>query len=228
MPIAQFPPVEEADDSGLLGIGGDVSVPSLLLAYQSGIFPWPIIDDDVLAWFAPPERSLLFLEEFHIPRSLQKERKKSSFQFTIDRAFDQVIHACSQAENRYDSKGRPQNGTWITEEMVAGYQAFHQAGYAHSVECWDGSDLVGGLYGVSVGGMFAGESMFHKKSNASKLALLFLVDFLKEHSVPWIDCQVMTPLFESFGARDISRDAFMRLLKTSLSKPAPFPSRPSL
>jgi leucyl/phenylalanyl-tRNA--protein transferase len=176
----------------------------------------------VLAWFAPPERSLLFLDELHIPRSLQKERKKSSFRFTIDASFNRVIEACSQAENRFDSRGRPQNGTWITQEMVAGYQAFHRAGYAHSVECWDGLELVGGLYGVSVGGMFAGESMFYTAPNASKLALLFLIDYLRGHHIPWVDCQVMTPLFESFGARDIPRAEFMQLLKVSLSKAPPF------
>ena len=226
MPIAQFPPVDEADETGLLGIGGDVSVPSLLLAYRSGIFPWPILEDDVLAWFAPPERSILFLDEFHIPRTLAKEKKKSSFHFTIDKAFSTVIEECSRAQNRFDSRGRRQKGTWITSELVTGYKSFHEAGFSHSVECWNGTELVGGLYGVSVGGMFAGESMFYKAPNASKLSLVFLVEFLKERSVAWIDCQVMTPLFESFGARDIAREKYMRLLDASLNHPPPFDRRP--
>lgn len=216
MVITRFPPVESADRHGLLAVGGDVEVPSLLLAYKSGIFPWPI-EEDVLTWFAPPRRALLFLDRFHAPRSLLKMRKREApiLEIRFDHDFETVIRACSELENR----GK-QQGTWITQEMIAGYIELHKAGYAHSVECYVGGELRGGLYGVSIGRMFAGESMFYRYPNASKYCLLALVERLVEKGVPWIDCQVMTPFFESLGAVEVSRKEFMRLLSDAIAKPA--------
>lgn len=211
MVIERFPPVERADEYGLLAAGGDLEVESLLLAYRSGIFPWPIYED-TLTWFAPPRRAVLKLSEFHISKSLAKARKITPLSFTIDRKFSEVITGCREASNRHASAG-----TWISDEIVAGYSELHRAGYCHSIEANHGDNLVGGLYGVSLGKMFCGESMFYREPNASKLALCFLVDHLRSQGVTWIDCQVMTPLFKTFGAREITRNAFMKLLQESLS-----------
>ena len=208
----------------MIAIGGDLSVQTLCDAYQHGIFPWPV-DETVLTWFSPPERAVLFFDEFHLPRSLARERRRHKFSFTIDKAFEHVIEHCSAAKNRLDSRGRPQRGTWITGEMKAAYKQLARAGFAHSVECWSGDALIGGLYGVSLGLMFAGESMFYLQPNASKLALCFLVDQLRARGVQWIDCQVMTPLFASFGARAIPRQEFLMLLAAAItSKLSAFPT----
>lgn len=215
MPIKEFPSVDLADDDGLLAAGGDLAVESLLLAYRSGIFPWPLYPD-VLTWFAPPERAVLFLEKFHVSTSLKKERRRSKFVFTIDRAFQSVIDHCRTVKNRRDSRGRRQRGTWITPEMLAAYTDLHQAGYAHSVECWDGSRLVGGIYGVAIGLMFAGESMFYLEPNASKLAFVYLVEHLRARGASWMDCQVVTPLTESFGAELITRKEFSQILSEAI------------
>ncbi len=216
MVVRCFPPLSHADESGLLAIGGDCEVESLLLAYRHGIFPWPF-DDRILAWFSPPQRAVLFLDDFHVPQSLAKARKNSIWKFTIDRQFEKVIKECSKSKNR-----KPQRGTWITRTIVDGFIRFHRAGYAHSVECWDDDRLIGGLYGVSIGGMFAGESMFYLETNASKLCLCFLIDYLRERGVEWIDCQQLTPTFASFGAREIPREKFVALLDRALVKPAVF------
>ena len=213
MVIQAFPPVEQADEYGLLAFGGDLEVESLLLAYRNGIFPWPL-DARLLTWFAPSQRTILWLRDFHISRSLKKVINQSKFYFSIDRCFTEVIRACAATRRR---KG--QRGTWITSEMVKAYIALHQAGYAHSIEAWDENTLVGGLYGVSIGKMFAGESMFYVRNNASKLALCFLVDYLRERSVEWIDCQVMTPLFKHLGAIQIARDDFQVLLINAVDLP---------
>lgn len=216
MVIARFPPVELADRHGLLAVGGDLEVASLLLAYRGGIFPWPV-EEDVLTWFAPKKRAVLFLDKFTPPRSLLKSLKKdlSRISFAINRDFESVIKACAELKNR----GR-QQGTWITGEIVQGYLGFHRAGYAHSVECYIDGELKGGLYGVSVGRMFAGESMFYRHPNASKYCLVHLIDLLKQKEVPWIDCQVMTPFFSGLGAVEIERQRFMRLLNEAISLPA--------
>lgn len=213
MVIKRFPPVSDADENGLLAIGGDLEVESLLLAYRNGVFIWPVIEG-VLTWFAPPKRAVLFLDEFYIPSSLRKLRRKANFSFKINCDFNAVILACAENVNR----GR-QGGTWITPEVVAAYKALHEAGYAASIECYQDEKLAGGLYGVVINGMFAGESMFYRVSNASKLALCFLVDYLREQGVPWIDCQVLTPLLESFGARELNREDFMETLQQELNRP---------
>ena len=205
MPIREFPPIEYADENGLLAMGGDLHPLSLMLAYRNGIFPWPT-EGIPLAWFSPPERAVLVFEELHIPRSLERERKRSSLRFTIDQAFKAVITACSTAH-------RPgQNGTWITPDMKEAYVDLHKAGFAHSLEAWQDDKLVGGIYGVDVDGAFAAESMFYEEPYASKLALLALIDHLKARGGTWMDIQVMTPHMERLGGRVISREQFLEAL----------------
>ena len=214
MVVTAFPPLESADEYGLLAVGGDLEVQSLLLAYRSGVFPWPLIGVEDLTWFSPPERTLLFLNECHISRSLIRKFKKTEYRFEIDRDVPRIIQACASAKNR--SQG---TGTWITKRMVDAYVHLHEAGYCHSVECYAEDRLVGGLYGVSIGGMFAGESMFHNEANGSKFALWYLVSYLKSQGVEWIDCQQMTPLLQSFGARNVPRAEFVRLLSAAIARP---------
>lgn len=210
MTVNRFPPVEFADKQGVLAVGGDVEPASLLLAYKSGIFPWPI--DDMLVWFAPPKRAVLFVDKFHPSRSLEKEIKQGKFQFAIDKKFDNVVRACASATNRNGP------GTWINSEMIEGYTALHKKGYAHSVECYQKGKLVGGLYGVSIGSMFAGESMFYVVPNASKMCLYYLVKHLAEKGGEWIDCQVMTPHLKRFGAEELRRSQFMKILKKAVRR----------
>ena len=222
MTILAFPPVDEADEHGLLAIGGDLEIDSLLLAYRSGIFPWPL-DEETLAWFAPERRTVLFLDKLHIAQSLRKEQRRSKFTFAFNKNFEQVIEHCAEVKNR----GK-QRGTWITSDMIDAYCEFHRAGYCHSIECYEGEDLVGGLYGVSIGAMFAGESMFYRKPNASKLAFIYLCQYLSKRGLPWIDCQIMTPFLASFGAEEVSRAAFLKLLLEQTSrKLSVFPLKPS-
>ena len=210
MTVLDFPPVENADEHGLLAIGGDLNVDSLLLAYRSGIFPWPL-HEDLLTWFAPPKRAVLFFEDLHISKSLRKELNKNKFQIKIDTNFELVIKECAKTKFR---KG--QQGTWITQEMIDAYIEFNKAGYAHSIEAYIDDQLVGGHYGVSIGGMYAGESMFYREPNASKVSLVHIIEHLKSQGVTWLDCQVMTPLLESFGAKEIDRDKYMELLGKSI------------
>lgn len=220
MVIEMFPPVEEADSDGLLAIGGDLEVESLLLAYSSGIFPWPH-NERRLAWFAPPKRAIILLDKFHIAKSLAKERNRRLFKFSINQAFQEVITECRISQNRVG-----QSGTWITKAMLEGYINFHRAGYAHSFECWEKDNLVGGVYGISIGRMFAGESMFYLKPNASKLALWFLIEHLRKQNVAWMDCQVINPNIARFGAVQIDRNIYHELLSQSVNQPSKltFPS----
>lgn len=212
MVISSFPPLHAADETGLIAIGGDLRVDSLLLAYRSGIFPWPV-DEHILTWFSPPMRTVLFLNEFHPSKSLVKAARRGEFTVKFDTAFREVIEACAKSKNRPG-----QRGTWITREIVDAYIEFHKAGYAHSIESFKDDSLAGGLYGVAIGGMFAGESMFFRQPNASKVALFHLVEHLRERGVEWIDCQAPTPLFEGFGARDIPREEYIQLLQTALAR----------
>ena len=217
MTVLEFPSVEEADEDGVLCVGGDLEVESLLLAYRSGIFPWPVSAKYPIVWFAPPKRALLFLDDVHISRSLARKRDDTCT-FHIDRDFPEVIRACAAAKNR-----RLGPGTWITPAMVEAYIELHRRGWCHSVECWIDGELAGGLYGVSIGKFFAGESMFYRKPNASKLALWYLTEWLREQGAEWIDCQQLTPLLKSFGAREVSRAEFMELLRTAVESPPLFP-----
>ncbi|HEX8153613.1 MAG TPA: leucyl/phenylalanyl-tRNA--protein transferase [Thermoanaerobaculia bacterium] len=195
----------------IVAIGDDLSVDTLREAYRSGIFPWPH-EGLPLPWFSPRRRTVIVFDELHVGRTLRRAAARAPFTFTIDRAFDDVIRACSEVP-------RPeQDGTWIGPEMIAAYTALHRAGDAHSVEAWDGDRLAGGLYGIDAGGVFTGESMFHRASDASKLALLFLIDHLQSRGATWLDCQVMTPHMEALGAREISRSRFLDMLAAAQAR----------
>lgn len=197
--------------SDVVAMGEDLRVATLREAYRKGIFPWPH-DRLPLPWFSPRRRAVIFFDDLHLGRSLQKMKKRAPYTFTIDRDFRSVIRACAEME-------RPdQDGTWIEPQIVIAYTRFHEAGDAHSVEAWDGDELAGGLYGVDAGGVFTGESMFYRRSDASKLALLFLIDHLRERGAAFLDCQVMTPHMEALGAREISRGRFLDLLAESQAK----------
>ena len=205
MTIVKFPDPRLASPKGIVALGGDLEPESLILAYHQGIFPWPI-QGLPLAWFCPPERAILEWEHLHKPRSLARFERKKPFQFSLDRSFDQVIAECSKVP-------RPgQEGTWITKKMLVAYKRFHKLGHAHSIEVWRDGVLVGGLYGVDAKGVFVGESMFHVEANASKLAILFLMDYLHSRGSNWLDIQVMTPHMESLGARMVSRDEYLEKL----------------
>ena len=207
MSFSRFPPVEKADEDGLLALGGSLSSEVLLEAYSSGIFPWPF-EERYLAWFSPPKRAVLFLKDLRVPKSLLRLIKKGEYQIRINTCFKEVIEACARSPNR---KG--QHGTWITDSMIDAYCHLHKLGYAHSIEYFEHSKLKGGLYGVSIGRMFAGESMFYDKPNASKLALYHLVNLLKQQNVEWIDCQVMTRHLQALGAVEIERKSFIKMLR---------------
>jgi leucyl/phenylalanyl-tRNA--protein transferase len=207
--LSRFPDPRHARGD-IVAFGNDLSVETLRDAYRHGIFPWPH-DDLPLPWFSPRRRTVLFFEEVHAGRSLRKAVAKSPYTFTIDRAFADVIAACAAAP-------RPdQDGTWIGPEIVRAYTALHRAGDAHSVELWDGRELIAGLYGVDSGGVFTGESMFYRRPNGSKIALLGLVDHLRERGATWLDCQVMTPHMEALGARQITRGRFLDMLAAAQS-----------
>lgn len=203
----EFPDVELAlsDPDGLLAIGGDLSPERLLSAYRSGIFPWYNQDQPIL-WWSPDPRTVLFPERLHVSRSLHKVLAKNTYNVTFDAAFPRVIQAC--AESR---KG--EYGTWITPAMIAAYCQLHKIGVAHSVETWHDGELVGGIYGLALGRVFFGESMFSRRDNASKVAFVHLVRWLHEWNYVLLDCQIHSAHVACFGAEPISRAEFMRLLK---------------
>jgi leucyl/phenylalanyl-tRNA--protein transferase len=197
-----FPPIENAlkNPQGLLAAGGDLSVERLLKAYGEGVFPW-FEEDQPILWWSPDPRIVLFPEHFKPSRSLRKLLRQNRFRVTRDQAFDEVIEACSQSRSYGD-------GTWITDDMKQAYGAIHQAGFAHSIECYLDDELVGGLYGIGLGRLFFGESMFHRVSDASKVAFAHLVRMLDAAHCPLIDCQVSNPHLKSLGATEISRKHF--------------------
>lgn len=207
-----FPSPELAREDGLLAVGGDLSEKRLLLAYRTGIFPW-FSDGDPIIWWSPDPRLVLFPTEIKVSKRFQRVLRQDIFHVTMDTAFEQVIRSCSQIRR----KGDP--GTWIVPEMIDAYCRLHAAGYAHSVEAWRDGVLAGGLYGISLGRCFFGESMFSRVSNASKVAFVRMVDHLNRLSFPLIDCQVRTEHLMRFGARMISRRRFLNLLAHSLSEP---------
>lgn len=208
----EFPPVHLSREDGLLAVGGDLSVNRLLLAYSMGIFPWYNWDEPVL-WWSPDPRLVLFPREVKISRSLKKIMKRKTFRITLDTAFEQVIRACASIRTENDE------GTWIGKNMMDAYLRLHHEGFAHSVEAWSGDRLAGGLYGVSLGRCFFGESMFAYESNASKTAFATLCNHLALSGFDLIDCQVKTRHLMSFGAREIPRDEFVRILSESLDYP---------
>ncbi|HEV7919977.1 MAG TPA: leucyl/phenylalanyl-tRNA--protein transferase [Thermoanaerobaculia bacterium] len=202
--MTRFPDPRRAPGD-VVAIGEDLAVETLREAYRRGIFPWPH-ETLPLPWFSPRRRTVIVFEELHVGRSLRKAFQRKAYTYTIDRDFSAVIRGCAASE-------RPeQEGTWIGPKIVAAYTRLHRAGDAHSVEVWDGEQLVGGLYGIDAGGVFTGESMFHLTPDASKLALLFLIEHLRERGATWLDCQVMTPHMAALGAREISRGRFLDLL----------------
>jgi leucyl/phenylalanyl-tRNA--protein transferase len=209
-----FPPVDEAlrEPNGLLAAGGDLSPARLLDAYRQGIFPW-FGDEDPLLWWSPDPRMVLILDELHVSRSLRKVIRSGRFQVTADRAFSAVVSGC--AEPRIDAEG-----TWITTEMRAAYARLAALGYAHSVEAWQNDALVGGLYGVAIGRMFFGESMFARVSDASKVAFVAMVRQLQHWDFRMIDCQMPTAHLASLGAREIPRREFLAQLARAVREPA--------
>jgi leucyl/phenylalanyl-tRNA--protein transferase len=210
MVIKRFPSVEEADEDGLLAIGGDLEPESVLLAYQSGIFPWPL-GEETLAWFAPPERAVIFLDEFHISRRLRRTLKQSPFTTRRDFDFQGVMLRCAEMKNR-----GAQEGTWITDGIIEAYTELHGLGFTHSFESYLDGTLVGGMYGIQIGRFFAAESSFFRVPDASKVAMCAMVDYLRTQDISWFDCQVLTPFSEGFGAREISRHDYMKLLAGAL------------
>jgi len=198
-----FPELEEADDEGLLMVGGDLSPERLLLAYRRGIFPW-FIDHGLPFWFAPNPRLVIFPDKVNVSKSMSKVLRSGQFHITFNQAFHEVIRQCAQVP-RSD-----QSGTWISDEFIIGYTQLHHLGHAHSVEVWDGDKLVGGLYGVETNGVFSGESMFSLVANASKTALIWLC---QSNKYKLIDCQVGTAHLQRMGAEHISRADFVQWLK---------------
>lgn len=202
-----FPPVEEASYEGILAIGGDLSVERLLLAYNNGIFPWFDADEPIL-WWAPSERMVVNPMDYKVSKSLRNIINRNIFEVTINRDFESVIKNCQKIER----KG--QDGTWISDDIIESYTQLHQLGKAKSFEVWQNNELVGGLYGVDLGHVFCGESMFSKVPNASKVAFVKLIEHLKENNYKLLDCQVHNDHLEKLGAFEISRNAFMMILNS--------------
>lgn len=208
----RFPPTEYAlkEPCGLLAFGGDLSVERLLLAYSLGIFPW-FSEGEPILWWSPEPRGILPLEQFICSRSLQKLINRHKYKVTINHAFDQVILACAKIP-------RNDSGTWINQQMIDAYQDLHQSGHAQSIEVWENDQLVGGLYGVTLGQVFCGESMFHRASNTSKLAMYYLIEHLKTHGGAFIDCQLQNPHLASLGCVSVERSDFLHRLTGAMLK----------
>lgn len=199
--------IDTQGTNGLVAVGGDLSVPRLLLAYRSGIFPWSV---DPITWWSPDPRAIFELDGFHISRSLKRTLRKQSFEMTRDRAFVEVMKSCA-------APGPGRRSTWISPEFLAAYSQLHTKGHAHSTECWRAGELVGGVYGVVVGGLFAGESMFSRVADASKVALSYLCEHLKERGFVLFDIQIMSPHLQSLGAINIPRREYLRQLANAVN-----------
>lgn len=207
----QFPDPETAEDHGLLAYGGNLRPERLLSAYARGIFPW--YEEDPILWFSPDPRMVLLPQELRINRTLAKNIRRARYEVRFDSAFEAVIRACASAS-------RPeQDGTWITAGMIDGYLRLHELGFAHSVESWRGDELVGGVYGLSLGAAFFGESMFATSTDASKVAFVALVERIESWGFHFLDCQVHTDHTERLGARNLSRSAFLAALAKALEHP---------
>lgn len=200
-----FPPVDEATPDGVLAVGGDLSIERLQLAYKSGIFPW-FEDDEPILWWSPPERMVLFFEDLKVSKSMRNILNQNKFKVTFNTAFRDVITNCKKVIR----KNQP--GTWITNEMVEAYCKLHEIGIAKSIEVWQEDELVGGLYGIDLGHVFCGESMFSKVSNASKIAFIYLVKHLEKNNYRILDCQVYNDHLASLGCVEIDREDFMMVL----------------
>jgi leucyl/phenylalanyl-tRNA--protein transferase len=207
-----FPSALRANAEGLVAVGGDLSVARLLLAYRSGIFPWT---DKPVTWWSPDPRAIFEIDQFHVSRTLSKIIRKGVFQITINCAFPEVMKGCA-------GPGPGRRTTWITREFLKAYTELHEQGHAHSLECWQNDKLVGGIYGVAIGGLFAGESMFHRVSNASKIALYHLNEHLRRRNFALFDIQMLTAITTSLGAIQISRAEYLKRLSIALQKPCCF------
>jgi leucyl/phenylalanyl-tRNA--protein transferase len=207
-----FPSPERADAEGLVAIGGDLSVPRLLLAYRSGIFPWTV---DPITWWSPEPRAIFELDRFHVARSLARVIRKGVFRVTRDRAFRRVMQGCA-------ARARGRRTTWISPEFIEAYTQLHEQNYAHSLECWHGTRLVGGVYGVAMGGFFAGESMFHRASDASKVALFHLIEHLRGQGFVLFDIQMLTPITTQLGGITIPRLQYLHRLAQAVEIPVLF------
>ncbi|WP_411269971.1 leucyl/phenylalanyl-tRNA--protein transferase [Alteromonas sp. CYL-A6] len=205
-----FPPVSTALDypNGLLAYGGDLSVSRLLSAYAQGIFPWYSENEPIL-WWSPDPRAIIELDGFKASRSLRKLARQRRYRVTLNHAFTDVIQSCASIPRAMPDGEGVSHDTWITRDMQQAYIRLHDEGYAHSVEVWDQQTLVGGLYGVGIGRIFCGESMFHRQSNASKLALMALVEHMQRHDMAFIDCQMPTEHLASLGAKTIAKNDFL-------------------
>jgi leucyl/phenylalanyl-tRNA--protein transferase len=211
-----FPPAEEADENGIVCVGGELEPAVLLDAYQHGIFPWPMFEDDLpMLWWSPDPRGVIEFEKFHISRRLERTIRCGKFRTTSDRDFEGVIRGCATAGDRRGS-------TWLTDEMIRAYLRLHTLGHAHSVEVWCGGHLAGGIYGVAMGAMFAGESMFHRVRDASKVALVALVRHVQRQGYRLFDIQQLNPHTASMGAVEIPRREYLRRLSEVTSLPVEF------
>jgi len=210
-----FPDPSEADPSGLLAIGGDLSPVRLKAAYARGIFPWYDAHSPIL-WWSPDPRCVIFPETFHLPRRLKRTLRQKNFRISVDEAFSAVIHRCAAIPRLMPDGSHA--GTWLVPDMISAYTALHQLGLAHSIEAWDGEGLAGGLYGVRLGGVFFGESMFHERPDASKAALSGLMEQLRTWGVGLLDCQMTTPHLARFGAVEIPRAEFLAHLTRYLDR----------
>jgi len=207
-----LPDPASANEDGLVAVGGDLSVERLREAYSNGIFPWSAAPP---TWWSPDPRAVIELDQLSVSRRLRQKLRQGRFRATFDRAFDRVILGCARAP-------RADDGTWISPSLAGAYSRFHRAGFAHSVEIWNEEDLVGGIYGVALGGVFAGESMFHTESDASKAALYYLVEHLRDRGFVLFDVQVANAFTLQMGATEISRDEFLRRLRAGLAVEATF------
>lgn len=210
MAIIEFPPIDSADEHGLLALGGDLEIDSILLAYSQGIFPWPISDEYPLAWFSPDPRGILAFDKLHLSKSFKKFLKKNPYEVRFNTSFEAVIRSCAKSP-RSDNAG-----TWITDDIIKAYIELHKEGYAYSVETYLDDVLVGGVYGVCINRFYSGESMFHTKDNASKVALVSLLYKLKQQDIGWLDTQMVTPVVESLGGLSIPRETYLKMLENSL------------
>ena len=208
----RFPDPRSADREGLVAGGGDLSVPRLLLAYRTGIFPWTV---DPITWWSPDPRAIFEWDRFHVPRRLAQTLRQGVFQVTINRAFRQVMKGCA-------APARGRRETWISPEFIEAYTRLHEQGHAHSLECWRGTELVGGIYGVAIGGFFAGESMFHRVTGASKVALCHLAQHLRSRGFVLFDIQMLTPVTRQLGGVEIPREEYLRRLAPAIARPCGF------
>ena len=215
-PALRFPPASLASRHGLVAVGGDLSVDRILLGYRSGIFPWSA---EPITWWSPDPRAVFNLHDFHMPRSLARLLRRQPFRFTSDRCFRCVVEECARVP-------RGDDGTWITPGIVDAYVGLHRAGWAHSLEVWEGDRLAGGIYGVAIGGFFAGESMFHHVSNASKAALVVLLAALRDAGFTLFDTQMLTETTRALGAIEIPRSDYLRRLEGALTQPVSWPVWP--